>query len=548
MSTWRAIAKAETLVGTAKFRKSRKVAAVSILGFVFVWAILIVPQLMKYLLSRFGPTFDTIIAFSLPGLMRSVILIIWIALLIIPLSNALEEIKIGQWEIMLSNNVRTKDILLGTFIAKLPIYGVLVLILAPLIMSPFVIVYEIAIAAQIVIYGLIVALCLSSLWLSNVIATAIQSKLGQSPRGNDIAKALAWVTIPIIALPAMIFMYFMPQFAQIMGMDVFMLLPSTWIADMITWITISFNGVYVPASQILYIGDILWLNPLVELFGICAFMISIIWIGLVAADRYYTIQAGSRTEKVITVGRDNIFLRGLVRVFPGPYGIRVISSMKEFGRKTENISKLAYSIFLTILIPIILTYSEIGELVGDPLFGITMTVLMTGMMMAIFSSMAFGGAGFMDSKDQLWILKSNPGGVRNFIAARLSSFFLMAIPYTLLPSVVISLIMELSILEALLLFFFAFTTVCSAAMVGVGVTATNPSYTDTKSGAFVINTLATIIITMATLMTGLVYGIITIIEQSDLILGLTQASIMLPIIGLFCVTIGAFRLTRSEVA
>ena len=548
MSTWRAIAKAETLVGTAKFRKSRKVAAVSILGFVFVWAILIVPQLMILLLSRFGPTFDTIIAYTLPGLMRSVILIIWIALLIIPLSNALEEVKIGQWEIMLSNNVRTKDILLGSFLAKLPVYGVLVLILAPLVISPFVIVYQIAIAAQIVIYGLIVALCLSSLWISNVIASAIQSKLGQSARGNDIAKALAWVTIPILALPAMIFMYFMPQFAQIMGMDVFMLLPSTWVADMITWITISFNGVYIPASQILNIGNILWLNPLVELFGICAFMISIIWIGLVAADRYYTIQAGSRTEKVTTVGRDNIFLRGLVKILPGPFGIRVISSMKEFGRKTENISKLGYSIFLTILIPIMLTYTGFGLLVGDPLLTITMTVLMTGMMMGIFSAMSFGGVGFMDSKDQLWILKSHPGGVRNFMAARLSSFFLMAIPYTLLPIVVIGFMMELTFLETLVLFAFAFITVCSAAMIGVGVTATNPSYTNTKSGAFVINTLATIIITMGTLMTGLIYGIFTIIEDGNLLLGLTQASIMLPVVGLICVIIGAIRLIRSEVA
>ncbi|MCK5239520.1 MAG: hypothetical protein KAR33_08240 [Candidatus Thorarchaeota archaeon] len=265
MSNWRIIAKAEILVSTSKLRRSRKILSAIIVALVVSCAIFIVPQIMSFLLAEFAEGFGIILANSFPGLMRSIMLILWLALTIIPLSNALEEVKIGQWEIMLSNNVKTRDILIGTFISKIPLYGLIVVFLASFMMSPFVIIYEISIIGQLLMYGMITLLALGSLWFSNVIAAGVQSKLGQSARGNDIAKALSWAIIPIVAIPGMVLGYFMPQFSEIMGLNIFLLLPSSWAADFITWMAITFNGVNLPASFTLNIANWLGLPAVLDL-------------------------------------------------------------------------------------------------------------------------------------------------------------------------------------------------------------------------------------------------------------------------------------------
>ncbi|MHA2426028.1 MAG: hypothetical protein ACXAEF_14655, partial [Candidatus Thorarchaeota archaeon] len=257
MSNWKAIAKAEILVSTAKIRKSRKFFGTLIGFFVLLWALFLAPRVISFLMVEFGEGFSIIMANSFPGLMRSIMLFLWLALTIIPLSNALEEIKIGQWEIMLSNNVSTRDMLIGTFMAKIPLYGLVTMFLSPILLSAFIIAYEISLIGQLLMYGMLVLMAIGSLWFSNVLAVGIQSKLGQSARGNDIAKALSWAIVPIVAIPGMAIAYFMPVFAEIMGLNYFLLLPSSWAADFITWTAVTFNGVNLPASFVANIAN--WL-------------------------------------------------------------------------------------------------------------------------------------------------------------------------------------------------------------------------------------------------------------------------------------------------
>ncbi|MHA1576459.1 MAG: hypothetical protein ACTSU3_03785, partial [Candidatus Thorarchaeota archaeon] len=200
---WVTIAKVEILVRTAKIRRIRKIGSLLILIFMLVWALFIVPQLAMFLITYFSVELNTILASAFPGLMRSIMLVLWLVVLIFPISNALEGIKIGQWEIMLSNNVKTRDMLFGSYLGKIPIYGLVVMFLAPLVITPFALVYEVSILGQLLMYSTIILFALITLWVSNVIITAISAKIGDSARGNDIAKALSWAVIPIIAIPAM---------------------------------------------------------------------------------------------------------------------------------------------------------------------------------------------------------------------------------------------------------------------------------------------------------------------------------------------------------
>ncbi|MHA1638424.1 MAG: hypothetical protein ACTSUB_10470, partial [Candidatus Thorarchaeota archaeon] len=307
---WWTIAKVELLVRTAKIKRIRKIGAILIFALFLAWALLIVPQVMTFLMERFSFEFNSIIQTVFPGLMRSLLLFVWLIVLIIPISNALEGIKIGQWEIMLSNNVKTKDILFGTFIGKIPVYGLVALFLAPLIISPFAMAFEVSIIGMLLMNCTVVAFALVTLWISNVFITAISAKIGDSPRGNDIAKALSWAVIPIVAIPGIGIMYFMGSAAELMTLDIFLLLPSTWCADCLTWIAIVFNGVNLPASSIMNLGFILTLGPVIDFALLCGFSVLVLFVGFHSADRLFSLGTGGGSS-VARAGPENFLLRGV---------------------------------------------------------------------------------------------------------------------------------------------------------------------------------------------------------------------------------------------
>lgn len=543
---WLVIAKTEYLVATSRFHTKRKAISLLIVAFALVWALFIAPAIMASFFNLFAVEIQTILALAFPGLMRSVMLLLWIIVLIYPISYALQEIRIGQWEIMLSNNVSTRDMLFGTFLGKLPGYGLLVLFLAPVLISLFAIVYQVSLIGQALMYGVLYITALATLWFSNVISTAIQAKLGESSRGNDIAKALSMVVAAIVIVPMYGIMYFAGPLAEIMGMDVFLILPSTWGADLITWTAIYFNGVGLPQSTILAFESILLFGPALDFLLIAAFSIVLIAFGLTASDRLFTIEAGARTEVVTTVGRDNLVLRGVRNLLSGSFGVMVVTSLKDFGRKAQNLSRLGYGVFLSILLPLMMNFSGIGSTVGDPLFVPMMATFMTGLMLGMLGGITFGGIGFLDSKDQLWILKGAPNGASKFVRARVVSHFLFAIPIALISTISVTVILGLGIVVFLAMSVYVYTVLCGSILIATGITANNPAYEDIRSSAFMINTGLTIIIIMFSSMFTLIWGILIILREGNIPLGLLVNTVPILIIGFIVVYIGSKRLSMPD--
>ncbi|MFW9801393.1 MAG: hypothetical protein ACFFFC_01995 [Candidatus Thorarchaeota archaeon] len=543
---WLAIAKTEFLVATSRFHRRRKTVSLLILAFALVWALLIAPAIMSSFVDLFAAEIQLILAVAFPGLMRSVMLLLWIIVLIYPISSALQEIRIGQWEIMLSNNVNTRDMLIGMFVGKLPSYGILVLILAPVLISPFAIVYQVTLIGQALMYGVLYITALATLWFSNVISTAIQAKLGESSRGNDIAKALSMVVAAIIIVPMYGIMYFAGPLAEVMGMDVFLILPSTWGADLVTWTAIYFNGIGLSQSTILAFESILHFGPAIDFLLMVAFSIFMLGIGFAASDRLFTIQAGARTEVVTTVGRDNLFLRGIKSVISGSFGVLVVTSLKDFGRKAQNLSRLGYGIFLSILLPFIMNFSGLGGVVGDPLFVPMMATLITGMMLSILGGVAFGGIGFLDSKDQLWILKGSPNGAFKFVRARVVSHILFAIPIALISTTAVTVILVLDVVVFLAMLVYVYSMLCGAILIATGITANNPAYEDVKSSAFMINTGLTVIIIMLSSIFTMIWGVIIMITERNIPMGLLVNTVPLLLVGAIVVFVGAKRLSIPE--
>ncbi|MGY5874279.1 MAG: hypothetical protein RTU30_00910 [Candidatus Thorarchaeota archaeon] len=517
-------------------------AGIAIIGLALIWALVIAPQIMSFILNVLFDEFHDIVSFSLPGFMRSVMLILWLFVLIIPISNGLEEIRVGHWEILLSNNVKTKDILIGTFLGKLPIFGLMVVVLAPIIVSPFVIAFNVSILGQLMVYGVIITLAMTTIWISTIIVTAIQAKLGDSSRGNDIAKAMSWAIVPFVFLPMMGIMYFMGAATEVMGLPFSTLLPSTWGADLVTWIIVA----DLPASSIMNLTEILFLPAVFDLAILSMFILVVAAGGRYAADKLFVIGAGARTEVVTTVGRENIFLRGVRKVFPSRIGVLMITSLKDFGRKAQNLSKIGYTMFLIILMPIIMRYSGIYTQIQDPLFLPVITMIMVGMMLGIMAANAFGGIGFLESKDHVWILKSNPKGVLNFVKSRVASYFLIGVFYAMGPAALIGFVMEFEALEILILMIFAYAVVCGTIMISIGVTAFNPAYDDTKSSAFVMNTVASMMISIIPIMTGIIWAVIQIFTNDVMVVPILLSVLPVLCVGVVVLALGTIRLNRTE--
>ena len=460
VGTWWAIAKAEFLVRTVRLHKARKILYPGLIGVSFIFVLFVIPNLVSLLLGEYGAGFDLLLATSLPGLMRTMMLVIWLMVLILPLSNSLENLKTDQWDILLSSNVKTRDILFGTYLGKVPVYGLIALILSSVIVAPFVYSYNVSLIGQLLMYSIIILFSITTIWLSNIFSTALHAKIGQSARGDDIAKALSWGMVPIIMIPTMGAFYWSSELVALMGLEISILLPSTWVADILTWISV--NTSTLPPSSIINIQNYWFqINPLIGLGLVCFFSLAIYCVGLKGADTLFTLKYGFGSNKVTTVGRENLGIRSLRRIFGAKFGVIVVTSLKDYTRKLQNVAKISYAVFITILIPLLLATGPLANIVGDPIFIPVMTCLSLGMTLGIFGGVVFGGIGLLDSQDQLWILKASPSGITKFIAARVVSYMLLASLIAVIPSVTSGFLLHFTLPMIVMTYLFVYSILVS---------------------------------------------------------------------------------------
>ncbi|MHA2141213.1 MAG: hypothetical protein ACXADC_01920 [Candidatus Thorarchaeota archaeon] len=508
---WLAIAKAEFLVWSSRGKGKRAVILSSILLIGIFWAFYLVPQVWQLVIGENIWVYSLLMA-ALPSLMRMVMLLLWMLIFVYPILYALQEIRIGQWEIILSCSVSTRSLLIGTFVGKIPSYGLLVLFLSPVLLSPFIVAYEVTLLGQLVMYGATLLIALSTLWMANIVSLAVQAKIGESKRGEDLGKALSLVIGLIVGLPLYGMMLYAEALSEILGMSVFLLFPFTWGADMTSWGAILFSPKVTP-EMVPVFETVLSLDILTDALLLSLFTVILVVIAFRAADRVFTFQLGERTETITTIVRENLIIRGIRRTFSGPFGVLVVTSLKDFFRKAENLSRLGYGVMMAVLMPLIMNITSTSPPSDDPLFRVFMPMFMMAYMLMIIGSLTFGGTGFIESRDHLWVIKSAPHGSKKFIMGRLVSFFISSIPMALIPSIIVVLILGIEPIIILAIFFYSYTLLCCTVMVSVGVMAINPNYENTRSRAFVINALIIGIIVFTTSFFSLIVGILYFGEQ-----------------------------------
>jgi hypothetical protein len=542
---WFHIAKAEFQVQTSGFKSNRTALAMGAFALGFVWALIIAPFMMAFVVTEILEIPQSVATMVMPGLMRAGVMFIWLILLILPLSSALQEVKVGQWEILLSNNVNTREILVGSFAGKLAIYGLYVLYLAPLLVAPFAQALEVSYLGQGLMYITIFVITVRTIWLSQILVTAIQARLGASPRGKDLANTLAIALSAVAILPLVGLQLFAPLMSEILGMNIFLIFPFTWGADLVSQLAVAFNGIGLSLASIeSTLGFTLVSN--VGLLGV--FSSAILILGLLSADRLFTIGSGPRTESVTTIQTENMVIRGIRRLSSGSFGVLVVTGLKDFGRKAQNLSRLALLMILALVVPVFV-YIRAGE------FDLTSVTIMISLMLGFLGVQVFGGAGFLESKDQLWTIQAAPYGVGRYVRAKAIQSIILIIPVVLLPAGLYALLLGLELSQVLFLVSTSFMSCVGGALVGIGIAATNPTYEDTKSGAYRTNNLRGLGLVVVSFMWYLIadmalsmlgYGALMNIIWESQILSILAQVIPLPFVGLAALFVGSYKLSNRE--
>ncbi|UCE11481.1 MAG: hypothetical protein JSW61_05995 [Candidatus Thorarchaeota archaeon] len=539
---WYHVARVEFLVLTSRQRKRRRTLGGALLVLGTIWALIVAPFLASFVMDWFGATLEASLIASFPEYMRSLIMFLWLMWLVYPISYALQEIKIGQWEIMLSNNVRTRDIMTGTFMGRVPIYGLAVLFIAPCVISPFALVYQVTLVGQALMYLALFFVALITLWTSTLLTTAIQAKIGDSPRGNDIAKALSVILGFVAILPLYGMLFSTETISSVLGAQGAMLFPFTWGADLITWITILFNGINLPASSILAYESVLGSNPQLCTFLLSAFTLLMIGLAFLTSDRVFKLGFGPRYEQIVTTGRENPVLQGIRWVLPTPYGTLLVTAMKDFGRKAQNISKIAFGVVIAVVFPLMVNSAAFLDLSCE--LRLFVSGLAAVNLLSVIGGLTFGGIGFLDSKDQLWMLKSTPKGVMKYMKARIGQSFIFGFPMAAITALLITLIIGLPLADAFVILGCASIAVMGSILISIGVTANNPNYEDAGSQIFKDNTGATMLTIFLVSQPALLISMI--IDSSNMALALLAPSIALIAVGLLIIRVGATRMAMSE--
>jgi len=329
---------------------------------------------------------------------------------------------------------------------------------------------------------------LGTIWLSNFITSVIQARLGDSSRGNDIAKALAMVVAVVVIIPMYGLMFFLPTISEMMGMNAFLILPSTWFADSMSWFAVAFNGVGLTGSQVIGFGSVLQLDMLTSTILMGGFVLATVGLAFGMSDRVFTIEAGARTEVVTTVGKENIILRGVRSLNPGPFGTLMVTNFKDFMRKAQNLSKILYGVVLATIMPVIMMSLDIADFQLNEMF---VTIIA---MLALVGAMPFAGAGFLESKDQLWIIQGAPSGASRFVKSRIVSQAMIGVILILIPSIAMWLLIEMTVADLLAIVGIGYMAIFGGMLISTGITAGNPNYEDTKSPAHQTNVMASVMI------------------------------------------------------
>ena len=479
MGTWWTIAENELLLLTSRFHGKRKllvgiiIAAFAIyyyIMFSLIQPFFFIPGIKEFLLGNKELLYYFIVLiYFFAGVM----------VFFIPISGTLREVNVIPIEIVLSAPVKARHIFLGQFISRAVIYSIITL----LIIIPFNVI--ISLLFSVPIFGILLfdlltlVYVLLFLWLSVLVIAVIMSKLGQSSRGQDIAKAINMLIGGLV----FVVLYLTGYFGGSINLttlnvliDLGNYLPYGWVANIISFYVLSYP------ENIPILLDFAWTSLT---------FIAVIAGGYYISERFYVVEPVEVHR--VTIIHELFFYRLLRRAIPGKLGELTVLHFKEFSRHYESLSKFAYSLVISIILIYVMTsaFASIGEdlLLFIMAFIIPYSIPLIGVM--ISSDITIRG------KEKLWIYRHISNGIRYFVLGKFVQSSILLVPVALVIPILLYLMYPTLITgyNFLILLLYSVVIAFSVTAINVGIFCINPAFKE-KSAKFTINILIVLGITM----------------------------------------------------
>jgi len=405
---WLVVAKNEYRIRINRIRKLRPYFPFLAIGLLAVYVAFIAPAFVSLFIDDFVAFFLSQVAVAMVPL---ILFMIFFYLIILPITYTLQGMQAGQVEIFLAAPITPSDVLLGEFLGVMPFYAIAFTVIAGFFtaaLNPLGL-GMVQIAIVVIIF---IVMFLSALWIGTVIAALVRTKFAKTARGRDIGKALSLV----LALPMIAVMYAIIGGGVLEALAdpgtsgmvriILSLLPSSWGADVIV-------GFASNPGNISAVG----LETLTRFGGLVIFFVAVLWLGTKAASRAYSIEPTTFTAS--RAKPDGFFYRTVKSLGRGgSFGTLLVSVFKDYGRRLENLSRIAYIVGLIALVNIF--FGGVNE---DPEGALVM-----GLFLFPFLAVLVVGQVTAGGKESLFIYKKTPFGVGRFVKARLLQGWLVAIP------------------------------------------------------------------------------------------------------------------------
>ncbi len=463
-SLWRVIAKNEIRVRTSSFRNHRKSVFILIYAFLFLWAFVIAPFIFDLFMPTLAAEYSTIFKPVVAILIETFLMMFFLVLVMYPLNNVYREMEVGFKESLLATPVKPNDIFLGEFLGKAPLYTMMILILAPVIVGMINPLIDLTIVQYIVIYSCVFGVVYFANLVGSIIASWFEHKISKSEKARDLGKALIWIfTIVLIVIMYAVMFFLNELLANPELKNWLAIYPSLWFSNIILY---SIDPILLDT----FVLNI-WINLLLSI----SVPLVVLYISYNKAMSFYTLEGGIEKSSITIIEHESIFYK-IVRKGTGrKWAGLVVMQLKRFLRKKANYARIAYVVgllgFMTWFI------SSMTDDIFGSLFGTIILIAIGGGI----GSMMLGHLGFVDSKDLIWVYKRSPRGIKSLVYSYLFAMLILNIFIAATIAVIFSIFADLDLLNAMI-FFIEFLIFSQIAMCqAMGIECLSPAYGEKDS-------------------------------------------------------------------
>ncbi len=485
---WLVVAKNEYRIRINNIRKIRRFFPFLVIGLLAVYVAFIAPAFVSLFIDDFVAFILSQVALAM---MPIIMFLFFFYLLMLPITYTLQGMQPGQVEIFLAAPVKPSDVLLGEFLGIMPFYAIGIVLIAGFFtaaLSPLGLdVFQMVITVLIFVVTL-----LSALWIGTLIAALVRTRFAESARGRDIGKALSLV----LALPMIAVMYAIAGGGLLEALanpgtsdlvrSVLNLLPSSWGAELV----VSF------ASNPGNIGAI-GFETLIRFGGLIVFFVAVLWLGTKAAARAYRIEPTTFTAS--RARPDGFFYKTLRYIGGGgSFGTLLASVFKDYYRRLENLSRIAYIIGIFVLVNVFF----VGGFT-DPEGSLIMAQFLFP-----FLAVFIVGQVTVHGKESLFVYKKAPFGVGRFVKAKLMQGLLVAVPIaTVITAFSLIFVPQTSVVSLLAYVGLIILLVAANVTLALGLALLNPQFSESaraQMGSLMLNAYVAIFASMGVFIVSMV--------------------------------------------